>query len=135
MTNTPAASVGPHVLLLDDDPAITQLLAARLKTHGVHCTAAHTSKAGLQLARSEAPDLIVCDIDMGEGQQDGGDLAYQLRNHPATQRIPLMFLSSMITPADMGARSGGALMVSKLAGIDRIIETILAELRRARPAG
>ena len=120
-----------HILLIDDDPAITQLLSARLATKpGIRTSAANTSRQGLQLARSTLPDLIVCDIDMGAGQMDGGDINYELRNHPATQAIPVILLSSMITPADMGERSGKAVMVSKMAGIDQIIAAILAQLKR-----
>jgi len=116
-----------HILLLDDDPAITQLLAAKLSAAqpGLRTSVAHTARQGLQLARSGAPDLIVCDIDMGQGQMDGGDIAYELRKHPATSQTPLVFLSSMILPGDMGERSGGAVMLSKMAGTDKIVRTIL----------
>jgi len=119
-----------HILLLDDDPAVTQLLSAKLIAHGVRTSVAHTSRQGLQLARTTAPSLIVCDIDMGEGQMDGGDIAYELRNHASTRQTPLIFLSSMILATDMGERSGGAMMVSKMAGTEKIVQTILAELSR-----
>jgi CheY-like chemotaxis protein len=119
-----------HILLLDDDPAITQLLSAKLRAArpGLRTTVAHDGSSGLQLARSTLPDLIVCDIDLGPGRKDGGDIAFELRNHPSTAAIPLVFLSSMILPGDMGERSGGAVMVSKLAGTEKIVRAILAAL-------
>lgn len=121
-----------HVLLIDDDPAITQLLGTRLRTHaGLRISTANTSRLGLQLARAAVPPhLIVCDIDMGQDQMDGGDITYELRRHPQTEHIPVILLSSMITPADMGERSGNAVMVSKMAGTDRIVAVILEQLNR-----
>lgn len=115
------------VLLIDDDPSVTTLLAARLEASG--SIAAHTindPKQAMSTVRRLNPDLIVCDIDMGE--TGGGDVAFALRNDPNTAPIPIMFLSSMITPDDMGETSRGSSMVSKKIGVAKIVSSILAKL-------
>lgn len=121
-----------HILLVDDDPSITTLLAARLEQ--IDGIVTHTLNDGaktMALALELAPDLIVCDIDFGDEALCGGDVGYQLANDERTAQTPVVFLSSMITPEDMGGRTGKALMVSKKSGIDRVVAAILAELQGA----
>jgi len=49
------------------------------------------STRALALAKSEHPDLVICDIDMP--QLDGGDLAKKLASDPATGDIQILFLT------------------------------------------
>lgn len=123
--------VSKQILLIDDDPSITTILAARLEQ--VDGIVTHTLNHGgqtLAVALEKAPDLIVCDIDLGDEELCGGDLAYQLSSNELTAKIPVVFLSSMITAEDMGGRTGKALMISKKSGIDQVVSAILAELGR-----
>ncbi len=121
-----------HILLIDDDPSITTILAARLdQVDGIVTHTLNNGEQALAVALDTAPDLIVCDIDLGDEEFCGGDIAYRLASNELTAKIPVVFLSSMITTEDMGGRTGKALMISKKSGIDQVVTAILAELHRS----
>ena len=113
------------ILLIDDDPSITTLLQAKLQVNpGVSVAVANSAQAGIESAISFKPDLIVCDIDLGSNA-DGGALAHQLGKGPSTSEIPIVFLSSMITPGDAERASGGRRLISKKTPVAEIIAQIL----------
>ena len=76
------------ILVVDDDEAVTTYLQAKMgTTYDVVTT--NVSTRALALAKSEHPDLVICDIDMP--QLDGGDLAKKLASDPAKGSMkPLM---------------------------------------------
>jgi len=51
-----------HVLVVDDEPAITDLLATALRYMGYQVTTAATGQSALEAAASVAPDLVVLDV-------------------------------------------------------------------------
>lgn len=117
------------VLLIDDDESVTRLLAARLNAlAGIEALAVHDANQGLAEARARQPALIVCDIDMGATAGSGGDIAYALRNDARTASIPIVFLSAIVTPDDMGEAAGGYFMISKRIGAAKIVAAIVGQL-------
>ncbi len=91
------------ILLVDDDEAILKFLEPRLaKLYDVVAT--HVPARVLQLAQSERPDLIICDIDMPG--MDGGDVAAALSQEPRTRDIPFLFLTGLISPQEAKALDG-----------------------------
>jgi CheY-like chemotaxis protein len=115
------------ILLIDDDPNITKLLKAKLEARGDIVTET-TNEPGksVELAKAFQPNLIVCDIDMPEW---GSEVAQKLADEPLTSKIPLVFLSSMVTTKDMSKPSGGRRLISKKIPLPDIIWEILAELK------
>jgi len=115
------------VLIIDDDPNVTKLLRIKLEARGGIQTA-EISRASEAAARALEfqPQLIVCDIDLGT--MDGGEVAQQLSSDPVTAAIPIVYLSSLITPQDMDQRSGGRKLISKKLPFPEIIELIVQEL-------
>ena len=119
------------ILLVDDDPDILVLLEAKLKSH-LDCdvvSTTHPSKV-LQLTADEAPDLIVCDIDMDE--RPGGRVAIDLAGDDAGREVPFLFLSSLVKDHEVDEEGmvDGVWTMSKsspmeeiLARISRILET------------
>ncbi len=68
---------------------------------------AEDGQIGVQLAKKEIPDLIICDILMPK--LDGYEVVYQLRNYFYTQTIPFIFLSAKAAKEDkLLARKLGA---------------------------
>ncbi len=115
------------ILLIDDDPNVTKLLKAKLEALGgivTEVTNAPEKAAGL--AKSFLPHLIVCDIDMSEW---GGEVAQKINEDPLTAKIPIVFLSSMVTPKDMARPSGNRKLISKKIPLTEIIEAIVKELK------
>jgi CheY-like chemotaxis protein len=99
------------VLVIDDDPNVTTLLKAKLEGLGLATEITNDAAQATILARSFKPDLIVCDIDMGESC--GGEIAQELGQDRRTSAMPIVFLSSMVSPEDMIKRPGGRKLISK----------------------
>lgn len=55
---------------------------------------------GIRLARQYKPDLIFLDIMMPG--MDGGDVAYSLSEDELTKRIPIVFLTALVTKEEIG---------------------------------
>lgn len=86
-----------RVLLIDDDASITDLLRLKLKAlPKVEVEAVNDPAQALVVARLFQPHLIVCDIDLGT--TDGGTVAQNLSASPALAAVPIVFLSSLLSP-------------------------------------
>jgi PAS domain S-box-containing protein len=83
----------PTVLVIDDDRAATDLIQVILENEGYRVLKAFKGKDGVELAAREHPDLIILDLIMPE--VSGFNVAYQLRQIPATRTIPIIVLTSM----------------------------------------
>ena len=84
----PAGGGGP-VLVVDDEPAIVQVLSAALGARGHRVSAARTGREALERAAADAPSLIV--LDLGLPDVDGVDLCRRLR---AMSAVPIIVLSA-----------------------------------------
>ena len=83
----------PTVLVIDDDRAATDLVQVILENEGYRVLKAYQGKDGVDLAARERPDLIILDLIMPE--TSGFNVAYQLKQMPATRGIPIIILTSM----------------------------------------
>jgi CheY-like chemotaxis protein len=93
----------PRILIVDDDPAVTELLELKLdEWFEVHVTNDPRAAQGLAIALK--PAAVVCDIDMPE--MDGGEVCGRLRSDPLTRRIPVLYLTSMVSSAEVSALDG-----------------------------
>lgn len=99
---------GGRVLIVDDDAAVRLLCAVNLAAEGLQALEAEDGLVALEQARSERPDLVLTDVKMPG--LDGFQLAERLRRDERTRRIPLIFLSGEVAPANAArARALGAL--------------------------
>ena len=80
------------ILVIEDEPEMRRNLITILKLEGFQPLAAENGNAGLEMARREKPDLILCDIMMPE--LDGHAVVQALRNEPALAAIPFIFLTA-----------------------------------------
>lgn len=86
----------PHVLCVDDDPAIHTALQLRLRDYDVEVTQAYYGMQGVSEAVRSRPDVIVMDMAMPNG--NGLYVLDCLRSNPATSTIPIVMLSGMRDP-------------------------------------
>jgi CheY-like chemotaxis protein len=85
-----------EILLIDDEPQILSSTATALDEAG-HLVYQASDRAGaLKIARSEALDLIICDVSIGG--VSGLDLCRDLRRLPGMQDVPVMFVSRSQLP-------------------------------------
>jgi CheY-like chemotaxis protein len=80
------------LLIVDDEPNITRILAYELKKEGYEVIIANDGKEGLERAKNEKPDLIVSDIMMPH--MDGYDFCRHLKEDPDYRYIPFIFLTA-----------------------------------------
>jgi DNA-binding response OmpR family regulator len=100
----------PRVLVVDDDPAWLDLVAADLRAAGAEVTAATDPVRALELAHSHAFDLVV--TDLATPGLDGFTLVNSLRTDPATQHVPVLVLTAHdLNDAQRSRLSGKALTV------------------------
>jgi CheY-like chemotaxis protein len=91
------------LLLVDDDDAVLVYLTAKLARH-FHVVATLDPYRALSLARSQHPDLILCDFDMPG--MDGPEVAAALGGDAETARIPLVYLTSLVSEEGMRQLDG-----------------------------
>ncbi|MEY2421452.1 MAG: hypothetical protein QOI95_1519 [Acidimicrobiaceae bacterium] len=90
------------VLVVDDDPVILKLLEVNFEMEGFTVLVARDGEEGIEVARTDQPDLIVSDIMMP--RVSGLELVTALKGDPATSEIPIILLSAKAQNADV--RSG-----------------------------
>lgn len=94
-----------HILTVEDEPAMAELLQSALSEEGHIVTLAGDGQHALQLARASRFDLIVLDLMLP--RVDGFEVARQLRQ--ARIRTPVLVLTARDSPADIvRALDGGA---------------------------
>jgi signal transduction histidine kinase len=79
------------VLVIDDTQDIRLIIAESLSLYGFKTLSAADGTAGVEVAKAELPDLIICDINMPN--LDGYGTLAALRENEGTATIPFIFLS------------------------------------------
>jgi two-component system KDP operon response regulator KdpE len=124
--NSPANAA--TILVVEDDPSLNAALISTLKAAGYRPVAARTSAEGLRWFAHYAPDLVLLDLGLPDG--DGLDVIRQVR---ARSNTPIVVLSARESEAvkvqalDLGADD----YVQKPFGLDELMARIRTGLRHA----
>lgn len=87
------------ILVIEDEPSVRNNLLRLLNAEGFQTLSAEDGNEGIQLAQSQAPDLILCDIMMPE--MTGFDVLQVLRSDAQTNTIPFIFLTAKADRSDL----------------------------------
>lgn len=79
------------ILVVDDDPAIVDVLTLMLEDEG-YVVEATTSGRNVQAMQDNYPDLLLLDIRLSG--MDGRDICRYLKNHQSTENIPIILISA-----------------------------------------
>jgi DNA-binding NarL/FixJ family response regulator len=90
------------ILVIEDEPEMRRNLVTILRLEKFQPISAADGRSGVEQARKEIPDLILCDVMMPA--LDGYGVLKELHNDPATMNIPFIFLTAKGEKSDM--RSG-----------------------------
>lgn len=82
------------ILVIDDDTAVTDLLAVILRTHGFDVRVTNNSTDGMNLIRDEKFDLVILDLMMPE--MDGWEICKEVRSF---SQVPIIVLSALNDPS------------------------------------
>jgi two-component system, OmpR family, response regulator len=129
----PSAGVHKKILVIDDEIYYMELLKMTLEDTGRFEVALLSDGTRvLEAARNFEPDLILLDIVMPG--VDGGDVAAELRLDPKLRRVPVIFVTALVSSSEstQGAsvvRRGGRCMLSKPVHSKVLIQTIDAAIQ------
>ena len=120
------------ILIIDNNPDFTHSAKVALERTGRYFVGEENdpSKAH-QIAQGLQPDLILLDIAMPE--IDGGEVAARIQSDPALDRIPIVFLTALVTKAEgrSGLRIQGHPFLAKPISLRELIEGIEENLPAA----
>ena len=121
------ASTAPHILVIDDDPLICQLVVEYMGKNDMRVSAGKSGKEMFEIIERSAIDLVLLDLKMpGE---DGMQLARALRERAT---IPIVLLTGRSEEADrvMGLELGADDYVTKPFSPRELLARVRAVLRR-----
>jgi len=120
-----------RVLLVEDNPDNLALVRFLLERSGYAVIEAYNGVQGLELARTEKPDLILMDLSLPE--LDGWAAAQELKADQATAAIPLLALTAHTLPGDRkrAMESGFDGYISKPINVPAFAEEITEALKQA----
>jgi DNA-binding response OmpR family regulator len=120
----------PHVLVVDDDPVVADLVAFRLQRLGLEVTVESDGESGLAAARRLRPDLVVLDWLMP--RMDGLEVCRALRADadPALARTPVLLLTAKSQDPDLerGFTAGATDFIAKPFSTRELVSRVTAAL-------
>lgn len=126
----PLAGVGAgaKVLVVDDEPRITEVLSTTLRFAGFQVCVAATGGEAVEIVRAEQPEIVV--LDVGLPDTDGFALCRRLRS--AGNLVPILFLTARDGVEDRvaGLGFGADDYIAKPFAVSEVIARIQAVLRR-----
>jgi CheY-like chemotaxis protein len=100
-------SAGPlHVLLVEDDPAVSSMYRLKLEMEGYRVTVCADGEEGLRVAQEQKPHVIFLDVRLP--RMDGMTVLEAMRGDDRTRHIPVLILSNYGEPPliERGLRLG-----------------------------
>ncbi len=119
-----------RILLIEDETAVRENVLEMLDAAGYEPIEADNGATGVELAKSQRPDLILCDVMMP--QLDGHGVLSQLADDLKTASIPFIFLTAKATRQDIreGMKLGADDYLTKPFTMAELIEAIEARLQK-----
>src|SRR5512146_1475094 len=120
------------ILVVDDEPKITQLVRDYLERAGFHVLVAYDGKKALSLAKTEKPDMVV--LDLGLPQLDGLDFTREFRK---TSNAPIIMLTARSEESDklIGLELGADDYMTKPFSPKELVARVRVIFRRIENAG
>ena len=89
----PPARPAFRVLVVDDDPDMVAFLAMWLEREGMQTVIAQDGNRALALAKTESPDLVICDVLMPG--PDGFEICRRLKAAESTALVPVVLITAL----------------------------------------
>lgn len=122
-----------HILVVDDEPQICELLAIYLRKQGYATSSAGTSKAAMEFLRTQHTDLVV--LDIGLADDDGLRVLTDIKKqHPAVKVIMLTGMGLVEDLLQEAVQKGADGYVSKDLPLDELLMSIERMFRPDAPA-
>jgi two-component system phosphate regulon response regulator PhoB len=122
-----------NILVVEDEPAIQELIAVNLEHAGHHVIRARDAESALGIVKNALPDLLL--VDWMLPGMSGIALSKQLRQDERTRGIPIILLTARSEEQDkvLGLEAGADDYVTKPFSPRELMARIKAVLRRRAP--
>lgn len=90
---------GVHLLLVDDEPDLVQMVSVRLKAAGYEVATAYDGQQALEMVRKEPPDLMVLDLMLPK--LDGYKVCRLIKFDEKTKGIPVLVFTARAQVEDV----------------------------------
>jgi DNA-binding response OmpR family regulator len=134
MSDMSAEAGPPHVLVVEDEGHIRDLVRSHLQSEGYACSAVGTSRAALQLLRSHPFDVVVLDLMLPD--MNGLALCETVRAEHTNRAVSILMLTARAEETDKlaGFDSGADDYLTKPFSMRELSARVAALRRRARGA-
>lgn len=121
-----------RILVIDDEEWLREMVQLALRQRGYAVIEAENGAVGIEKARTELPDLILCDVNMEK--VDGYLTLSSLRSEPATAAIPFILMTGLADNAGMrhGMELGADDYLPKPFTLDALYAAVEARLKKAQ---
>jgi two-component system phosphate regulon response regulator PhoB len=123
-----------HILIVEDEAALVELLRYNLEKEGYRVTVAADGEDGLSAVEESKPDLVI--LDWMLPLVSGLEVCRQLRRKPATRTLPIIMLTARSEETDRvrGLEIGADDYITKPFSPSELMARMRAVLRRAQPS-
>lgn len=121
--------VTKRILVIDNDPFSTRMVRLTLERHpGFQVHELNDPAHALTTAGIFGPDLILLDVQMPG--LNGGDVARRLRSVPGLKKVPIVFMTSLLTEDEAAGPlySDGSRVLAKPVTMAKLIECVAGML-------
>ena len=119
-----------RILVIDDEEWLREMMQLALRQRGFEVIEAENGAAGIEMARKDLPDLILCDVNMEK--VDGYLTLSSLRSEPTTASIPFILMTGLADQAGMrhGMELGADDYLPKPFTIEALYAAVDARLKK-----
>ena len=121
------------ILIVDDDLDLANAMQAILESRDYTVVIASDKTGGMELVRTEKPDLLILDVIMSTWS-DGFDMARELKSQSELKDMPILMLTGVkdVTGIDFKSSAGDPTWLPVEGFLDKPVEseTLLAEVEK-----
>lgn len=130
----PAAATRPYALIVEDEPALVELIRYNLVKEGYEVATAQDGEEALLLIDERQPDIVL--LDWMLPKLAGIEVARRLRSKSVTRNLPIIMLTARAEESDRirGLDIGADDYMTKPFSMSELTARIRAVMRRIRPA-
>jgi len=122
--STETAKKAARILVVDDEPEITEIIEAFLDNAGYQVRVLNKAQEAIENAQEFKPDLILLDIMMPG--TDGYTVCNQIKENAGLKNTPVIFLTGKDSKDDQGKsfQVGGDMYIKKPFSCERLLEIV-----------
>ncbi len=122
------------ILIVEDDSQLQIIYQKKLSREGNDVYVATTGQEGLQLAKSNIPDIILLDV-MLPGGQNGFDVLEQIKRDPHLSHIPILILTNLDTEQETAMSIGASDYIIKAnTSLDEMVQKVNKFVKPEKPS-